>query len=323
MFGDMSPLCNGPSVIYHSLPSLQRRLDLDERKEYEDDLVWGIKDFFFFFFSGRDNAIQPVQHTNTFWTPLCEFESAFLHYFSVRSKNQSSQAAVMWLSKIISRKSAPSSFCFSPKAENSSDSDLILIANLPHASIASVLCSPHVTVHDNCFVAQHDREPETKQLFLEDFIFIRPKTEPRSLRQQNVSSCRQSDWIRIYRPQTKQAWEDAQNVRNHSWASPDVILCLRRDSFFVFFNNSRRGVLWLALSWWISFKRRWQQAEGDNDKNLIHMYKEMFAVCVGVILDNMIQWCNTGRQTHEEVQMGLMVKTHSFKYAFFFLSLDF
>ena len=38
MFGDMSPLCNGPPVIYHSLPSLQRRLDLDENKEYENDL---------------------------------------------------------------------------------------------------------------------------------------------------------------------------------------------------------------------------------------------------------------------------------------------
>lgn len=173
MFGDMSPLCNGPSVIYHPLPSLQRRLDWDEHKEYEDDLVWArdTSKIPFFFFSGRDNAIQLVRHSNMFWTPLCEFESAFLPYFLVRSKNQSLQAAVMWLSEITSHKSAPSSFCFSPKAENSSDSDLILIANLPHANIASVLRSPHDTVHDNCFVAQRDREPETKQLFSEDFLF--------------------------------------------------------------------------------------------------------------------------------------------------------
>lgn len=39
MFGDMSPLCNGPAAIYHSLSSLKGRLDLDEHKEYEDDLV--------------------------------------------------------------------------------------------------------------------------------------------------------------------------------------------------------------------------------------------------------------------------------------------
>lgn len=43
-------------------------------------------------------------------------------------------------------KPATSVFCFSPKNESSCDSDLILIANLLHASVASVLHSPHDAV---------------------------------------------------------------------------------------------------------------------------------------------------------------------------------
>lgn len=35
----------------------------------------------------------------------------------------------------------------------------------------------------------------------------------------------------------------------------------------VFNNSSLEMMIWLNLSWWISFKRSWQQAERDNEKN--------------------------------------------------------
>lgn len=73
MFGDMSPLCNGPAAIYHSLSSLKGRLDLDEHKEYEDDLVWAPHTHEFGFFSLQGEIMQ--QHIVS--TPLREFESAF------------------------------------------------------------------------------------------------------------------------------------------------------------------------------------------------------------------------------------------------------
>lgn len=41
--------------------------------------------------------------------------------------------------------------------------ELILIANLSHASTASVLCCPHDAIEDNLFLTERDRRPEAKQ----------------------------------------------------------------------------------------------------------------------------------------------------------------
>lgn len=81
----------------------------------------------------------------------------------------------------------------------------------------------------------------------------------------------------------------------------DVIVCLRRDSLCNISSLERSSDS--SPSWWILFRRRWQQAERDNEKNLIHMDRKMLAVYVGIILHDMMQWCNTdvapatGKQT--------------------------
>lgn len=90
----------------------------------------------------------------------------------------------------------------------------------------------------------------------------------------------------------KQAWKDVSNMKNHSWASPDVSAYLRWECFFVFF----RTAAWRGCSD-SPFHDEFHSEEGDKKlreiikANLIHMYKKLFAVWVdNITLDNLIQY---------------------------------
>lgn len=221
----------------------QRRLDLDGHKKYERDLVWAW------------DVHQSLLCFLCLCSTLTHCEFAFGRYNSSEVNINPRRLPECDSVKIIGCKPA------SPEAENSRGSDLILIANLPHASIASVLCSRHDTVHDKCFAAQHDGEPETKQLFTEGFRLR--ESEPWSLREQTVF-LRSQPWSGFTDNKTS-----VKRCSKYEKSRPSLAGCRRGSETSIsgrLFNNRVGRVLWLALSWWISFSTRWYQAARADER---------------------------------------------------------
>lgn len=138
-FSDMNPEYNRPSIIYHSLPSLQRRLDFDEHTEYTKwpCLCWRHASKFYFsvFFPPKgDNTVLLVQQSVTHSQPLSVSLNVQFTLIVVRSKS-----TVMWVRKVMLWKCT---ILVQFLSKGWKHSDLILIGNLLHASSASVWALP-------------------------------------------------------------------------------------------------------------------------------------------------------------------------------------